>query len=172
MIEAITHLPIGVLQKTDRAGFGDTFQSSANVDAVSHQVAVALLDHISDMDADPELDATFRWQASVALDHAALHLNGAAHGVYDASELYEDAVTRPFDDATVMGGDGGIDQIAPQPAQPRQRPLLVGTGKLAVSGYIRRKNGCEFPGFRHGSPFTGRQTSTTDRSRARTNKVL
>jgi hypothetical protein len=55
---------------------------------------------------------------------------------------------------------------------PRQRPLLVGTGEPAVSGNIRCKEGCEFPGLRHGSPFTGRQTSTTDPSRAWTNKVL
>jgi hypothetical protein len=50
--------------------------------------------------------------------------------------------------------------------------LLVGGCKPAVSDHIRRKNGCEFPGLRHGSPFTRRQTSTTDRSRAWTNKVL
>ena len=74
--------------------------------------------------------------------------------------------------AAMMRGDGGIDQIAPQPTQPRQRPLLVGASKLAVSGDIRRKNSCEFPGLGHGSPFTGRQTSTTDPSRAWTNKVL
>jgi hypothetical protein len=61
--------------------------------------------------------------------------------------------------APVMGGDGGIDQIAPQCAQPRQRPFLVGTGKPAVSDHICRKDGCEFSG-RHGSPFTTRQSST------------
>jgi hypothetical protein len=33
-----------------------------------------------------------------------------------------------------MHGYGGIDQIAPQPAQPRQRRLLVGSGKLAGPG--------------------------------------
>jgi hypothetical protein len=62
--------------------------------------------------------------------------------------------------ATMMDGDGGTDQIPPQPAQPRQGPLLVGAGKPAVSNHVRRKNGCEFPGLRHGSPFTTGQTST------------
>ena len=51
----------------------------------------------------------------------------------------------------------GIDQIAPERPQACQRPLLVGTGKLAVSGYIRRKNGCKFSGLCHGSPFTTRR---------------
>ena len=83
-------MPIGVLGETDGAGLGDTFQSRGNIDAVAHQVAVALLDHIAEMDADPELDAALGRQASVALDHAVLHLDGAAHGIDDASELDED----------------------------------------------------------------------------------
>ena len=62
------------------------------------------------------------------------------------------AVAGPLHDAAVMHGDGGIDQIAPERPQPRKRPLLVGASKLAVSDHIRRKNGCEFPGLRHGSP--------------------
>jgi hypothetical protein len=58
----------------------------------------------------------------------------------------------PVEDAAMMQGNGGFDQIAPECAQPRTRPLLVGTGKLALSDHIRRKNGCEFRGLRHGSP--------------------
>ena len=61
----------------------------------------------------------------------------------------------------------GIDQIAPQRPQPRQRAILVGAGKPAVSDHIRRQNGREFPGLRHGSPFTTRQTSTKTRSELR-----
>jgi hypothetical protein len=57
----------------------------------------------------------------------------------------------PFDDAAMMQSNGRIDQIAAERAQPRKRPLLVGTGKLAVSDRIRRKNGCKFPSLRHGS---------------------
>jgi hypothetical protein len=116
------------------------------------------------MDADAKLNAAFGWQASVALDHPVLHLDGAAHGIDHASELYEDAVAGALHCAAMMRGDGGIDQIAPQPAQPRQRPLLVGPGKLVVSDHIRREDGCEFPGLRHGSPFTTRQSSTINRS--------
>src|SRR4249920_2562614 len=112
------------------------------------------------MDADAELYAALGRKPGVPLDHTVLHLDAAAHGIHDASELYEDAVTRPLHYAPVMRCDGGIDQIAPQPAQSRQGAILVGTGKPAVSDHIRRKNGCEFPGLRHGSPFTTRQTIT------------
>ena len=65
---------------------------------VAHQVAVALLDHIAQMDADAELDAALGWQPGIALDHAVLHLNGAAYGIGDASELDEDAIARPLND--------------------------------------------------------------------------
>jgi hypothetical protein len=92
------------------------------------------------MDADPELDATLGRQASVALDHAVLHLNSAAHGVHDTAKLDKDAIARPLNDAAVMQRDGGVEQIAAECAKPRKRPLLVGTGKLAVSGYVCRKD--------------------------------
>jgi hypothetical protein len=65
------------------------------------------------MNADAKLDATFGWQASVALDHAGLHLEGAAHGVHHAAELDDAAVASPLDDAAAMGGDGGIEDREP-----------------------------------------------------------
>jgi hypothetical protein len=79
---------------------------------VAHQVAVALLDHIAQMDADAELDAALGWQPGIALDHAVLHLNGAAYGIGDASELDEDAIARPLNDAAVMQSDGRVEQRA------------------------------------------------------------
>jgi hypothetical protein len=69
----------------------------------------------------------------------------------------------PIEDAAMMQGNAEVDQIAPECAQPRKRPLLVGTDKLAISGHIFRENGCEFPGLRDGSPSTTRQTSTIAR---------
>jgi hypothetical protein len=68
------------------------------------------------MDADAELDAALGRQASVPLDHAALHLDGAAHGVDNASELNEDAVSGPLNDAAVMQSGGRVEQIAAERA--------------------------------------------------------
>ena len=59
---------------------------------------------------------------------AVLHFDRAAHRVDHAAELDEAAVAGALDDAPVMRGDGGIDQIAAQrpaaaPAcDPRPRP--------------------------------------------------
>ena len=114
-IEPPLDLPIGVLGQTDRAGLGDAFQPRGDIDAVAHQIAVGLLDDVAEMDADAELDAALGRQAGVALDEAVLHLDRAAHGVDHAAELDEAAVAGALDDAPVMRGDGGIDQIAAQP---------------------------------------------------------
>jgi hypothetical protein len=115
-IEPRLHLPIDIFEKTDRAGFGDTLQSGGNVDAVAHQIAVAFLDHVAKVNTDAKLDAALGRQASVALDHAVLHLDGAADGINNAAKLNEDAVARPLDDAAVMQSDGRVDQIAAERA--------------------------------------------------------
>src|SRR5262249_52904910 len=100
-------------------------RSRRDIDAVAHQVAIALLDDIAEMDADADFDVALRRQAGVALDHAVLDLDGAANRIDDASELDENAIARPFDDAVVMQRDGGVDEVAAERAQPRKRPLLV-----------------------------------------------
>ena len=128
-IEPRAHLPIGVLGKTDRAGLGDPFQPRGDVDAVAHQIAVALLDDVAEMNADAEFDAAIGRHAGVALDHRVLHFDGAAHRVDHAAELDERAVAGALDDAPVMDRDGRVDQIAAQRAQPRERAILVRAGR-------------------------------------------
>ena len=103
-------------------------------------------------------------KAGIALDHAVLHLDGAAQVIDDAAEFDDAPIAGALHHAPMMQGNRRGNQIAPERAQPRKRPLLVSTGKLAVTGYIRREDGCKFPGLRHGSPFTGRQSSTINGS--------
>ena len=54
----------------------------------------------------------------------------------------------PIEDAAKMQGNAGADQIAPECAQPRKRPFLVGTDKLAVSGHILKDLGVGSIGHR------------------------
>ena len=75
------HLTIGVLGEADRAGLGYAFQPRGDIDAIAHQIAVGFLDDVAQMNAHSELDAALRRQAGVALDHAVLHLDRAAHRV-------------------------------------------------------------------------------------------
>ena len=67
---------------------------------------------------------------------------------YDASELNKDAIpvrltTRPWCKAIV----GSI-----RPLRSARSLAKVRSGELAVSGYVRRKDGCELPGLWHGCP--------------------
>ena len=63
--------------------------------------------------------------ANVALAHAILNFDRAAHGVDHAAKLNETPITGPLDDTAVMGGDGGIDEIAAQSPKTRERAILV-----------------------------------------------
>ena len=98
-IEPPLHLPIGVLGKADRARLGDAFQSRGDVDAVAHQVAVALLDDVAEMNADAEIDAAvLGGRPALRSTMAVLHLDRAAHRVDHAAELDEAAVAGALDD--------------------------------------------------------------------------
>src|SRR5580704_9345672 len=104
------------------------------------------------MNADAELDAAIFRHADVALDHAALHLDGATHGVDDAAELDEAAVAGAFDDTPVMRSDGGINEIATEAPQAGQGAILVRRGEAAVADNVGNRDCSELARFPHGAP--------------------
>ena len=132
-VEPPLDLAIGILGKTDPSRLANAFQSRGDVDPVAHQIAVALLHHVAEVDANAELDAPVRRDLSVALDHRRLDFKGAADGVYHAAEFDDAAVAGALDDAAMMHGDCGINQIAAQRAQSRKCPVLVGSGKPRIA---------------------------------------
>ena len=112
------------------------------------------------MNADAEFDPALARQTGVALGHAVLNLDRALHGVDHAAEFDETAVAGSLDDAPMMGVDRGVDQIAAQASEPRQRAILVRAGESAVADNIRDHDRRDFPGSRHGGPSGTTQTST------------
>jgi len=54
------------------------------------------------MDTNTKLDTTVRRQASISLDHAALHFEGTTHAVDNAPKLDDRAVAGPLDNTAVM----------------------------------------------------------------------
>jgi hypothetical protein len=64
-----------------------------------------------EVDADTKFDATLKRHAGIALGHASLHLDGAAHGVNDAAELDDCAVAGALDDAAMMSGNRRVNEI-------------------------------------------------------------
>jgi hypothetical protein len=148
-IESRLHLPVGIFRETDRTGFGDAFQTGGYIDAVAHQIAIALLHHIAKMDANSKLNAALRRKARIALDHAVLDLDGAANGIDHAAELDEAPVAGAFDHATVMDTDGRGDQIAPERPQPSQRTFLVAAREAAEADHVSGKDSGKLALFGH-----------------------
>ena len=88
-----------------------------------------------------------------------LDLDRAAHGVDDAAKLDDRPVAGALDHAAVVDGDGRIDEIAAQRAQPRQRAILVRAGQAAEADDVRGQDRREFASFRHASvKFQKRQS--------------
>ena len=151
-IEPSLDLAIGVLRQADRARRANAFEPRGDVDAIAHEIAVGLLDDVAEMNADPELDALVRRDSPVALGHAVLNFDGAAHGVDHAAKLDKRAVPSSLDDAAVVRGDGGVDQVAAQPPEARKGAVLVGVGETAVTDNISGQDGSDLPGFGHSAP--------------------
>ena len=101
------------------------------------------------MNADAKLDPTFGRQAGVALDHARLHLERAAHPVDHAAELDDRAVSGALDDAAVMGRYCRVDQVAAQAAKTRKRPVFVGPGEPRIADDVRDHNRRELSRLAH-----------------------
>ena len=119
-IEPSLDLPKASSEMTNPSGLGDPLQARGDIDAIAHQVAVAFLDHVAEMNADPKLDALFERDACVALDHGVLHFDRAAHRVDNAAELDDAAVAGALDDTAMVHGDCGINQVTTERPQPRQ----------------------------------------------------
>jgi hypothetical protein len=59
-IEPPLDLPIGLLGEADRAGFRDALDPRGDVDAIAHQITVALLDDIAEVNPDAKEDTAIR----------------------------------------------------------------------------------------------------------------
>ena len=103
----------------------DPLKPRGDVDAIAHQVAVALLDDVAEMNADAELDALLGRHADVALDQRVLNCDRAAHRFDHAAELDEASIAGALEDAAVMGGYRGVDEIGAQAPETRERAILV-----------------------------------------------
>jgi hypothetical protein len=129
-IEPPLHLTIGVLGKADRAGRANAFESCRDIDAVAHEVAVRLLDDVAEVAADAELDAPFRRDSRVALDHSVLHLDRAPDRVHYAAELSDVAVARALDDARMMRVDCGVRSVRSPRGRDSVRSSSVPASRL------------------------------------------
>ena len=152
-VEPRLHLAIGVFREANCARLGDAFQPRGDVDAVAHEVAVGLLDHVAEVNADAKLDAPLFGHTGVAFNHRVLDLDRAAHRVDHAAKLDDRPVAGAFDDAAVVHGDGRINEIAAQRSQPRQGAVLVRAGQAAEADHVGGEDRGELASLCHPRPL-------------------
>ena len=105
------------------------------------------------MYADPKLNPALRWKASVSLDHAVLHFDGASDSIHNTAKLDNSSVASALNHTPVMHGDGRVNQIATERPQPCQRSIFAIASKPAVSDHVRSQDRYELAGLnpRHAS---------------------
>jgi hypothetical protein len=81
-----------------------------------------------------------------------LDFDGAVHCVDDTPELDNCAIASALDDATVMGVDRKVDQIAAQSPQPRQCTILIRPREPALADDICDQDRRDFTHSPHGAP--------------------
>ena len=86
-INFATHLVIGRARQANTTRLGDPLQSRRHIDAVAHEVAIVLHDHVTEIDADAELDALVRCQTGIAVSHSSLHFDRRTHCIHNRGEL-------------------------------------------------------------------------------------
>jgi len=80
-----------------------------------------------------ELDPDIARHTSVARPHSPLHRDATADGVHHTAKLDQYSIAGRLDDATVVFGDLGVDQLVPMCFQPFRRAFLVSAHQARVT---------------------------------------
>ena len=131
---------VGRAGDDDAARPRQRLQAVGDVDAVAVDV-VALDDHVAEIDGDAELQPLVGRRAGVQLAFRALDVDGAAQGVDDALELHQDAVAHRLDEAAVMRGDLGLENILEIGLEAGARALLVDLAQAAIADDVGDHHG-------------------------------
>src|SRR5208282_2068941 len=137
------HLVAGKLRDAQTARLADRFKASRDIHAVAEDVLTVDND-IADIDADAEDNSLVLLDIAVALDNATLNGDGAGHRVDHAGKIHQQAVARGLDDASAVGGDGGIDQVLAHGLEGTQGADFVDPHQPAIADDIRRQNRGKF----------------------------
>ena len=65
----------------------NAFEARGDIDAVAHQIAVALFDDVAEMDADAKLDPPLGLDARIAFDHAVLQVDNLAISLSEGTRI-------------------------------------------------------------------------------------
>src|SRR5258708_6004781 len=133
-----------IIGNADTARFCDPFETHRNIDPITKDIIV-FNDDIADVNADAKFDPFDLQHCDILFGHAALNLDSAAYGIYDAPELNESAVPGVLDDTPAMIGDFGVKKRLSKSLQLRQSAFFVDPYQAARACDIRRQNSRQSP---------------------------
>jgi hypothetical protein len=132
----------------DTARFGQPFEPCRDIHAVAENVN-ALDNNVAEIDPDAEADPLVFGNVALAIEHAALHLGGAAHRIHYARELSEQPVASRLHNAAAMLADFWIDQLAPMRLEALKGALLVRAHQTRIARHVGGENSGKAPGGGH-----------------------
>ena len=106
-----------------------------HVDRVTMQVG-SVGDRIADVDPNSKANRPISGSVTVGCWNVLLHSDRAAHCPIDAVEYHQQRVAAGLNDSTAMRGDGWIDDIAAELAQPFESFQVIQPDQAAVPNHV------------------------------------
>ena len=107
------------------AGSAKALQAGGDVDPVAVEIPVILVDHVAQVDADPEADALLLGCALSRARHALLDQDRAATASTTLANSTERTVAHQLDDAALVLGDERLDDLPAMRLEPGEGAVLV-----------------------------------------------
>ncbi len=138
-VGSVPHLIVYRARDTQPPRLREALQSGSHVYAVTVDV-VAVDDDIAEVDTDPESNALVLGQAVIVLGNSLLDLGCRGHGIDNAGELRQHAISHQLDDTAAMLGYLWIDEVPTQGFQAPEGAFLVGSDQARIPHDVRRED--------------------------------
>jgi hypothetical protein len=97
---------------------------------------VLLSNHVAEVDPDAEPDALLIGHLGLAVDHPALDLQSASHGVHHTGKFGQQPVAGVLYGTAPVFPDLRLDQLPEMRFQAFVRPLLIRAHQARVAGHV------------------------------------
>jgi hypothetical protein len=159
--QPVADLVVHAAGQPDLAGLGEGLQPGGDVDPIAVNVGI-VDDHLREIDADAELDAASLGHAGIALHHAPLHVERAAHRLDGAGKLGQQAVPGGADEPAAARADCRGYQLVANRLEAIERIFLIRPHQARIARDIGRQD-CYEPAI-HAAPDTYRALRARGRS--------
>ena len=128
-LDAIAHLPEGIVGERDATRLGQRFEPRGDVDALSVDI-FPLGNDVAEMHAHAKLER------SIAFRRMGLPAKRAFDGIDYAGEFGQIAVAHTLDDAALVLGDGRFDDASLIRLQQFQRARLIRAHQTRIAHHV------------------------------------